>query len=682
MTGLTPGDEVGSYVIQQELGSGGMATVYLARHAVLESRHAIKILHSELVGDERIRDRFLAEGRIQAQVPHPNIVRVTDILATPGVAALVMEHVEGPTLRELLDSEMRPMTAGEIGDHLLPLLRAVEAVHTRGVIHRDLKPSNIIVARHPDGSPRPVLLDFGVARLIKGADVLHSPKGRTRTGAQLGTAGYMSPEQIRGEADVDARTDIFALGAILYELATARRAFDSDSEFDTMRKVMDGRYTPADQTTGAVPPALSACIRSALAGDRDARFADCGTFATALAAALAEPPAGPSPSEQSKVEPTSHLPLKSNPFRRWALGGVLLAAFLAAIAVVVAVIIALDRHEAEARADNARADSARAMEMLHKRQTDPALNKDPMWLSNALGIARRGEQTARTSESLAAVAILTVLNEGWHLQSKEWDSDEYAATDRLVSRALARSPAQVEAFLARGILAARGCRLMDPESGARGEACASAESAFEAADLALTADDRWWLRFELSWIRVDYLNDRAREAQLDGGREQAGRIASPGLALCESAGRDLGRGSVNDSVLRGSCMTAAGLAGNYSSFVEWGRRIRRHDERGDGAMGSRTVRFMYQRAGPPECLDLEFGRHRAWDRTYPITRSVEAAFCTAVGLFALDCPSQGQAAARRGSQQAPTAFEWAAPRAAWSATDGLECYLTADVAGP
>lgn len=292
---IAPGSTLGNYRIERQLGEGGMGTVWLATHTALGSRHAIKILDAHLMASDKVRDRFVAEGRIQAQLAHPSIVRVSDILSEPGVAGLVMDYIEGPSLDAWIQERGRPAAPGDIRALFLPLVSAVGAVHAKGIIHRDLKPSNVLVA---DG-PRPVLVDFGIARLTDHADIDHTPKRRTRTGVQLGTAGYMSPEQIQGASDLDQRADIFALGAILYELVTGHGAFDAGSEFEVMRKVVDGDWAPVASTPGALAQ-LEPVIARALATDRSDRYADCAALAKATEAALAggAPLASPSDDDE------------------------------------------------------------------------------------------------------------------------------------------------------------------------------------------------------------------------------------------------------------------------------------------------------------------------------------------------------------------------------------------------
>jgi serine/threonine protein kinase len=233
---LKSGQIVGQYEIERHLGDGGFASVYSARHLLLDSRHAVKVLASELVQTPDLRARFLTEGRLLAALRHPGIVRVTDLIAEPGVAALVMDLVEGPTLEKYLKTLPGGHPAPAVMRWFLPLLRAVAVAHEAGVVHRDLKPSNVVLTSRTNGGALPVVLDFGIAKIASATPGF--PK-RTLTGSYLGTPGYMSPEQINRPSEVDHRTDIFSLGVILVEALTGRRPFDRETDFETMRATVD-----------------------------------------------------------------------------------------------------------------------------------------------------------------------------------------------------------------------------------------------------------------------------------------------------------------------------------------------------------------------------------------------------------------------------------------------------------
>jgi serine/threonine-protein kinase len=280
---VQPGDFIDRYRIERLLGEGGMAQVWLGTHAILASRHAIKVLRPELAAVESLRDRFLAEGRIAAQIRHPNIVDVTDVVVAPGVAGLVMEYVEGATLEDVLEARGAPLTAAECVTLLLPVLDGVDEAHAFGVVHRDLKPANVLVARDRRGRLRPVVLDFGIAKLAEHTRVVHTTRMPTQDGTRMGTPAFMSPEQVRATARVDHRTDVFALGAILYQCATGLLPFSGESDFETMQAIVAGRYTPPEQAHPDVHPRLADVIRTALALRPEDRFADCGAFSAALA---------------------------------------------------------------------------------------------------------------------------------------------------------------------------------------------------------------------------------------------------------------------------------------------------------------------------------------------------------------------------------------------------------------
>jgi eukaryotic-like serine/threonine-protein kinase len=249
MPDLAPGTVIDRYEIVDVIGEGGMATVYKARHRFLESTHALKVLDPTLARNDDLRERFLSEGRIQATLRHPNIVAVTDIVAQPGVAGLVAEFVEGEDLATWIESRGGTSDVTRIKEVFLPVFDAVGAAHELGIIHRDLKPSNIILQQRRDGAVHPMLLDFGIAKILDDGPL--QKKRATKTGARLGTVYYMSPEQIRGASDLDARADVFALAATLYEFVTGDVPFDGGTDFDTMKQIVDGSPTPVRSRTRA-----------------------------------------------------------------------------------------------------------------------------------------------------------------------------------------------------------------------------------------------------------------------------------------------------------------------------------------------------------------------------------------------------------------------------------------------
>ena len=276
---VSDGTRLGSYTIEAPLGAGGMGEVYRATDTKLKRQVAIKILPAALAEDADRLARFEREAEVLASLNHPHIATIYGFEDGAGVKALVMELVEGPTLAERIAQGPMPV------DEALPIARqmaeALEAAHERGVIHRDLKPANVKV--RADGTVK--VLDFGLAKLAErdgpivsqGSDpadspTLTSPAAMTAMGVILGTAAYMSPEQARGRT-VDKRTDIWAFGAVLYEMLTARRAFEGDDVTDTMAAVVkstpDWSALPPD-----VPPSVVTLVHRCLEKDRQKRIGD------------------------------------------------------------------------------------------------------------------------------------------------------------------------------------------------------------------------------------------------------------------------------------------------------------------------------------------------------------------------------------------------------------------------
>ena len=263
--------QIGDYTIEAELGAGGMARVYRGRHVHLETAHAIKVLDPRYRHIPEARQRFLDEAKIQAKVlDHPNIVKVTNIVATAEHAALVMEYVDGPSLEDELPALIgRP---DEIIRIMLGVLAAVEHAHRAGVIHRDLKPANVLL----DGAKRiPRVTDFGIAKVT---DVSYIRSSATGNGARMGTLAYMSPEQIRGPRFVTTRSDVFSLGIVLYEMAIGALPFDGESDYAVMDAIVRGQYVRPME----IHPVISRVIRIALQPEPADRFASCAEMADAL----------------------------------------------------------------------------------------------------------------------------------------------------------------------------------------------------------------------------------------------------------------------------------------------------------------------------------------------------------------------------------------------------------------
>lgn len=257
------------YEVIRLLGEGAMGQVYEVTHRALKRRFALKIFAPELVRDDALRSRCLAEGQIQANLRHPNIAEVTDVVVEPH-AGLVIEFIDGPSLHEYLETQGGPLPEDEILAIAMPVLGAVAAAHDAGIVHRDLKPANILLGRDAEGGLRPVVADFGIAKVLQSSTL--EAGHRTQTGTFLGTPEYMSPEQVLCNDEIDQRADIFALGAILYEMATGRVAFAAPSVFEAQTRIVKGEYEAPDRVVEGLHPTLATCIRGALTPDRDRRF--------------------------------------------------------------------------------------------------------------------------------------------------------------------------------------------------------------------------------------------------------------------------------------------------------------------------------------------------------------------------------------------------------------------------
>ena len=311
MQGLEPGTIIDRYEIVEIIGEGGMATVYKAKHRILESTHALKVLDPTLARDDDLRERFLSEGRIQAKLNHPNIVSVTDIVAEPGVAGLVGEFIDGEDLALWIEKRGGTTDVARIKEVFLPVFDALAVAHDLGIVHRDMKPSNIILQQRQDGSLHPKVLDFGIAKVL--GDGLAIRKRATKTGARLGTVYYMSPEQIRGASDLDGRTDVFALAATLFEFVTGDVPFDGGTDFDTMKQIVEGKPTPIRSRTPNVDPIVEACIIKGLAANREARFESCREFADLLRKAGAPASTAPAAVVPPRVPPPPVTPPRVAP---------------------------------------------------------------------------------------------------------------------------------------------------------------------------------------------------------------------------------------------------------------------------------------------------------------------------------------------------------------------------------
>jgi len=266
---LTNGTKLGPYEIVSPLGAGGMGEVYRSRDPRLKREVAIKVLPQALSLDADRMRRFEQEALATAALNHPNILAVFDIGTSEGSPYVVSELLEGETLRERLRSGS--IAVRKALDYALQIAQGLAAAHEKGIIHRDLKPENLFVTK--DG--RVKILDFGLAKLTQaepGTDTsLPTATHGTEAGVVMGTAGYMSPEQVRGVA-LDPRSDIFSFGAILYEMLSGKRAFHGDTAADTMSAILKEDPPDLNETNRNVSPALERVLQHCLEKNPEQRF--------------------------------------------------------------------------------------------------------------------------------------------------------------------------------------------------------------------------------------------------------------------------------------------------------------------------------------------------------------------------------------------------------------------------
>jgi Tol biopolymer transport system component len=266
---LISGTKLGPYEIVSPLGAGGMGEVYRARDSRLNRDVAIKILPASFSVDPERLQRFAQESRAAAALNHPNILSIFDIGEDRGAPYVVSELLEGDTLRDRLrDGALSSRKAIEYAQQIA---RGLAAAHEKGIVHRDLKPENLFITN--DGHAK--ILDFGLAKFIRperdGSDNTATVQVATEAGTVLGTAGYMSPEQVRGK-EADQRSDIFAFGAILYEMLAGKRAFHGDSAADTMSAILKEEPAELSETNRNVSPALERIVRHCLEKNPAERF--------------------------------------------------------------------------------------------------------------------------------------------------------------------------------------------------------------------------------------------------------------------------------------------------------------------------------------------------------------------------------------------------------------------------
>jgi len=314
------GKKLAHYEIVQQLGEGGMGVVYKARDTHLDRFVAVKVLPADKVSDPERRRRFEQEAKSASALNHPNIVTIHDIAEADGVSYIVMEYVAGRTLADVIPR--RGLALGSALAYAIPAADALAAAHAAGIVHRDFKPANVMVG--DDG--RVKVLDFGLAKLVEANEgdsddalTLATADHKTAEGLLVGTAGYMSPEQAEGKR-LDARSDVFSFGAVLYEMLTGQRAFRGDSSASTLAAVLRSEPRPASEVVPDLPREVERIVARCLRKDPARRFQHMDDLKVALQELKEESDSG----TLSAV-----LPRRARSRTPWILGGLALVAVLA-----------------------------------------------------------------------------------------------------------------------------------------------------------------------------------------------------------------------------------------------------------------------------------------------------------------------------------------------------------------
>ena len=298
---LAPGTIIHqSYRISDLAGEGGAGAVYVAEHINLGHLVAIKTLFGKFVRDDDMRRRFLEEAIIQANLGHPNIVSVSDVLDDPPLCAIFMEYIDGSSLDKHLSALEAPDSVAHSSRLFVSILDAMTYAHSQGVVHRDIKPANILLAKSGAGVI-PKVTDFGIAKVL--SDAQH-----TETGTAMGTVYYASPEQLTDAKSVDHRADVYSLGCTLYEMLTLKLPFVDSTMFGVMKKHVQAPRPDPARINPLIPREISAAVMRAMAVDAKHRFQSCAEFSAEIRKALNLPDAPSASASGVSVELSAQIP--------------------------------------------------------------------------------------------------------------------------------------------------------------------------------------------------------------------------------------------------------------------------------------------------------------------------------------------------------------------------------------
>jgi serine/threonine-protein kinase len=324
----------GRYRLVESIARGGMAEVWEAHDDVLARPVAVKVLHPHLADDDGFVERFRREAVAAARLTHPGIVATFDAGADDGVAYIVMELIRGHTLRQAMEGA--PMPAAEAVRIATAVADALEHAHRAGLVHRDVKPANILLCEAPTGGVRVKVADFGIAKLQSGGSDL------TQTGAVVGTAKYLSPEQVEGRSP-DARSDVYALGVVLYEMLCGRPPFVGETELATALQHVQAMPSPPRQLRAGIPRPLEQVVLRAMAKDPADRFQSAADLRGALLSIDLEDDDAEPFVVRDPTPPEGVAPLPRRPRRAWVPALAVLGLVVAAVVVALTALQDGDR---------------------------------------------------------------------------------------------------------------------------------------------------------------------------------------------------------------------------------------------------------------------------------------------------------------------------------------------------
>ncbi|MCU0657415.1 MAG: serine/threonine protein kinase [Polyangiaceae bacterium] len=293
MKGLQPNSVIGGkYRLEKPLGSGSMGAVWAARNCLTDRAFAVKFMLPQFARDPLLVHRFLNEAKVCGRLEHPAIVEIYDLGVAnelEGAPFLVMELLRGEGLDALLERSPR-LDPAQLCPLIVEIASALDQAHQQGVVHRDVKPSNLFLHRERAGNIQPKLLDFGVSKILEGRD---GDDDITRVGSVLGSPLYMSPEQARGQSDVDGRSDLWSLGVVLYEALSGELPFPAGNYNAVLAAILTTRHRPLREVAPHVPAALAELVELCLVKERNRRLSSAAQLAERLETLLLDLPASP-----------------------------------------------------------------------------------------------------------------------------------------------------------------------------------------------------------------------------------------------------------------------------------------------------------------------------------------------------------------------------------------------------